>query len=206
MSRLPKDDRERPTGVDTVSRETTASAGRFFLGVALTDESRRAIRLCLEAVEIPGSLVLPEDWHITLRFLGETTFETLATLREVLGTANLGPRFDVVLGRLGAFPNPDAAGVLWLGVDEGSAALTALAARLEPAAYRAGLPVVDRRFTPHLTVSWIRPPVDLRLLIGRVPALQVRMSVDAVVLYRRCSKGEPRRYEMIERFPLSSST
>ena len=59
MKRLPKDDRERPTGALLAPSE--ASAGRFLLGVALMDETRHAPLRHLDAVEIPGHLDRSED-------------------------------------------------------------------------------------------------------------------------------------------------
>ena len=61
MRRLQRDGRERPAGVAFLPAEATASAGRFFLGVALTDTARHAIQRHLEAVEIPGRFVLSKD-------------------------------------------------------------------------------------------------------------------------------------------------
>ena len=72
MRRLQRDGREWPAGVALLPAEATASAGRFFLGVALTNKARHATQRHLEAVEIPGRFVLSKDWHLTLRFIGET--------------------------------------------------------------------------------------------------------------------------------------
>jgi 2'-5' RNA ligase len=44
---------------------------RLFIGVALSDEARRAIALSLPKI-LPGKPVSPENWHFTLRFLGST--------------------------------------------------------------------------------------------------------------------------------------
>lgn len=180
------------------------SAGRLFLGVALTDQARCAVRLHLAPEALPRRVVSPEDWHLTLRFLGETAYEPFEGLREALGTADLGPRFDVVLGRLGTFPGPDRAVVLWLGVDEGTGALAALAARVESVARRTGFPSETRAFAPHVTLSRLRPPADVSRLVERVPALQERMAVDAVVLFRSGRGGGSGCYEEVERYPLPS--
>jgi 2'-5' RNA ligase len=177
--------------------------GRLFLGIALTDEARRAVRLHTQSERLPGRPVRPDDWHLTLRFLGETATESLERLREALATADLGPHFDVVFGRLGAFPDPDRAGVLWLGVDEGAVALTELAARVETAARCAGFEAEGRPYAPHVTLSRLRPPVDVRPLVDRVQSVQERMAVDAIVLFRSGTGAGPGRYEALERYPLA---
>jgi 2'-5' RNA ligase len=180
------------------------SAGRLFLGVALTDPARSAVRLHLAPETLPGRVVSCDDWHLTLRFLGDTPLASLGRLRDALGTVDLGPRADVVFGRLGAFPSPDRAVALWLGVDEGATALTMLAARAEVAARRAGFPPEGRPYVPHVTLSRLRPPEDVRRLVERVPALQERMAVDAAVLFRPRPGPGSSRYEEVQRFPLSA--
>ena len=108
----------------------------------------------------------------------------MATFRETVRTADLGVRTEIVFGRLDAFPNPDRAGVLWLGVDEGAADLATIQSRVEVAAHRAGFPARSHMFTPHVTLSRSEQPVDVRELAKQVPTLPERMIVDAVVLFR----------------------
>ncbi|MGH8948172.1 MAG: 2'-5' RNA ligase family protein, partial [Acidimicrobiia bacterium] len=45
-------------------------AARIFVAVSLPDEIRMALADRLESVEMPGRAVPPENWHITLRFVG----------------------------------------------------------------------------------------------------------------------------------------
>ena len=187
----------------TGPRDPAASEGRLFFGVALTDGARHAVQGHLAHERIPGRSTAPEGWHLTLRFLGETAPDALERLRERRAAADLGARFDVVFGRLGAFPAPESAEVLWLGVNEGAPALAALAARVESCAREAGFPAETRPYMPHVTLSRLRPPADVRRLVERVPALREGMAVDAIVLFRRRLGGEPGRYEELQRFPLS---
>lgn len=180
-------------------------AGRLFLGVPVTDDVRGTLRAHLRdaAGELPGRPVPPGNWHLTLRFLGDTSHDALARLREELEAEELGSRAAVTFGGLGAFPRAARASVLWLGVEEGAEALRALAERVEAAARRAGFPAETRPFTPHLTLSRIQPPRDVRRLLERVPPFPERMPVDAVVLFRSRLGGGPARYEEVERFFLS---
>lgn len=181
----------------------TPSAGRLFLGVPVAEDVRGALREHLRGVELPGRAVPPGNWHLTLRFLGDTPPEALARLREALEAEEMGSRAAVTFGGLGAFPRPARASVLWLGVEEGADALRALAERAEAAARRAGWAAETRPFTPHLTLARIQPPRDVREIVERVPPFPERMAVDAVVLFRSHLGGGPARYEEMERFPLS---
>ena len=188
--------------MDSMSAETA----RLFLGVPLTEGCRGALRAHLESAvggTLPGRPVPPENWHLTLRFLGATAPDARERLvREVRGT-DFGAAFTLTLAGLGAFPRPARAAVLWVGVAEGEEPLRALAARVEAAARRAGWAEEERRFSPHLTLSRIQPPRDVRPLVERAPPFGERMPVDAVVLFRSHLGRGPARYEVVERFPLA---
>lgn len=175
---------------------------RLFLGVAVPDEVRRDLRAWLEALEVPGRVVPPENWHLTLRFLGDTPREAAERLTAALGAVRLGGRFDVALDGLGAFPRAARATVLWLGVGEGAGALRSLAARVEEAIRPAGFEPEPRPFTPHLTLSRIQPPRDVRPTVEDASPFEGRMPVEAVVLFRSHLGRGPARYEELARFPL----
>lgn len=180
--------------------------GRLFLAVPLTEEVRHDLAhhlaKALEGKSLPGRPVSPRNWHLTLRFLGDTDRVTYERVLRQVEEADLGPAFRIALGALGAFPRPARATVLWVGIREGEEELRELAARVEEALEGAGIPPEERPFSPHLTLSRIRPHQDVRSLLERVPAPPLRQAVDRVVLYRSHLGGGPARYEELEEFPL----
>lgn len=177
--------------------------GRLFLGVPLLDEVREGLRRHLAAAgPLPGRPVQPGNWHLTLRFLGDTTSDQHRKLVEELRAADLGARFGLAFGGLGAFSKPRRASVLWIGVREGAAELSAVAGIIEQAARRAGFAAEEKRFSPHLTLARIQPARDVSALIDAVPPFDARMTVDAAVLFRSHLGGGPPRYEVMERFEL----
>ncbi|HEX8363434.1 MAG TPA: RNA 2',3'-cyclic phosphodiesterase [Longimicrobium sp.] len=180
--------------------------GRLFLGVPLDEELRSALAEHLRRAfpgGIPGRAVVPANWHLTLRFLGDTDAEQHRLLVEALEEAPLGPAFSLELGGLGAFPRARRAGVLWVGVDEGAAELKRVAALAEDAARRAGFPAERKPFSPHLTVSRLNPPRDLEETVAAAPPFGGRMAVGEVVLFRSHLGAGPPRYEAIRRFDLT---
>ena len=101
-------------------------AGRLFLGVPLSEELRDALGEHLRRAlpgGVPGRAVVPANWHLTLRFLGDADAGQHRLLVEALEKAPLGPRFPMVLGGLGAFPRARRAAVVWVGVVDGAAVL-----------------------------------------------------------------------------------
>jgi len=99
----------------------------------------------------------PEDYHITLKFLGDLPESDQAGLiAGALPVAAVAVLFEVGLVGAGAFPSLWRPDVLWIGVQD-SSALTALAARLENALMDVGYPSERRPYHPHVTVARCRP-------------------------------------------------
>ena len=86
---------------------------RMFLAVALDDESRHAIAAHLDEFlggkRLPGRPVRPDNWHITLRFLGPTeTRQAEQIVAHLDQHLMVGPH-RVRLGGLGGFPKEQRA-------------------------------------------------------------------------------------------------
>jgi 2'-5' RNA ligase len=174
---------------------------RLFIGVPLTNDARRTVERSLPE-SLPGKLVPPDNWHFTLRFLGSTTDDARDQIVERLQRARCGAPFEIRFSELGAFPRPNRARILWLGVDEGSDRMIQLAAIAEAAARGAGFPAETKSFTPHLTLSRIDPPTSVTTLLGSKPRFGARMPVDSVILYRSRLGAGPARYEEVLRIRL----
>ena len=179
---------------------------RLFLAVPLTDSARVEIedglRELLAGSDLPGRAVHPDNWHLTLRFLGNTGPEEWLQLVKEIEGVDLGTGFTLEFGGLGAFPRPERARVLWLGVEQGAEELGRLAATVEQAVRRGGFTAEEKPFRAHLTLSRIQPPRSVAALLASGALLGVRMPVGRVVLYRsHLGRGRP-RYEEVASFPL----
>lgn len=175
---------------------------RLFVAAALSTEVRHAVVSRLEGAAVPGRRVDPANWHLTLRFIGEVGAVETDRLAGSLDQADLGDRFWIRWGSLGAFPRATKATVLWLGLQEGSAELVGLASRVETALLAAGVAAEDRPFQPHLTLSRIRPPQDVTTLIETAEPIGVRMSVEQVLLMESHLGRGGARYSLVESFEL----
>lgn len=187
--------------------------------VARTEEP--ALRLFL-AVDVPEAAVLdvtsaiepwraafpnvrwvpPENWHITLKFLGATAADRVPWVEETVGgIVSTHRRVTVDVEGLGAFPSVERARVLWAGVDDAESGLDALVTDLET-----GLAPVFRkemrRFHPHLTVARSEPPVHLPPGFADTPLATEPFSIERVVLYRSRLEGGATRYEQLGASPL----
>ena len=131
---------------------------RLFVALEVPVEHRLQLRRLQTG--LPNVRWVPlENLHITLRFLGEVTELVAAEIDEELARIE-ADAFDIRLQSVGHFDSRGSARALWAGV-ELSPPLTALQARVEAAAVRAGLAPERRKFHPHVTLA--RPkgfPVD----------------------------------------------
>jgi 2'-5' RNA ligase len=174
---------------------------RLFVAVPLTAEARARISDALPG-PLPGREVRPENWHITVRFLGEVGDVERDLVIDALERAEFGAPFRLRWSGLGAFPRPRRATVLWLGIDRGDTELRELAGGAEEALEGAGFAPEDRPFRSHLTLSRIRPHQDVTPLLDGFRPLGFEMTVDRLVLYRSHLGRGGARYEEVEVFPL----
>ena len=180
---------------------TDGETQRLFIGVPVPERTSVSILRQLPA-SLPGRQSPLGNWHFTLRFLGDTRTEIKERLLEQLALERFGRPFTISFDRLGAFPNPRRAKVLWLGVSNGRERMESLAAKVEAAAQRAGFDAEGRRFSAHLTLSRMRSPESVAELVSKSRAVDAEMPVDQVILYSSRMGGSHSVYTVVETFPL----
>ncbi|MDQ3824707.1 MAG: RNA 2',3'-cyclic phosphodiesterase [Actinomycetota bacterium] len=111
----------------------------------------------------------PEQWHLTLVFLGEVSDQVVSELtRRLNRAAARHPPLSLSLGGGGRFGHR----VLWTGVHGDRDGLRRLAGSAAAAALRCRLPVEDRPYRPHLTLARATGEADLRPLVQRLASWQ----------------------------------
>jgi 2'-5' RNA ligase len=174
-----------------------------FLAVDLTNEERHGTSAALTEASpgwpIPGTRTSTQSWHITLRFLGECTDSQADRIVHTLSEAD-----DLAAGRiwcdgLGVFPRPSKASVVYLRVDDPAGILSHLAAVCDEAAVHAGFESEGRPFVPHVTLSRLRPAVDVRSLMEGFSEFRSPVTVREIALMR--NRGS--RYETVDTVLLS---
>lgn len=152
-----------------------------------------------------GRWVRPENWHVTVKFLGRTWPRLVDWVVRESRTAAAGIRpFRLGLDGLGVFPGPGRARVLWAGLDDPEGGLRALAAAVEERLGRE-FPPEKRPFSAHLTVARFDPPVPMRDHAEKLSGTRVEAEpfrVGNLTLYRSHLSPRGARYEPLERFPL----
>ncbi len=95
--------------------------------------------------------VPPENYHITLRFIGEVPRHTAEEIDLALAGLR-GRGFDLALSGVGTHEKGGRVTALWAGVER-NAALDHLRGKVETALQRTGLEPERRRFLPHVTLA-----------------------------------------------------
>lgn len=166
--------------------EIEEKSERLFFGIPVPE--RTAVKIAAQLPrDLPGRLVAPGKWHFTLRFIGSVRAEERDRLADALSTMDPGPSFRVRFGKLGAFPNPRRARVLWVGITQGATQLERIARKVEDVARMNGMPPETRPFRPHLTIARIEPAASVVELVRSSIPVQGEMEVREVVLYRSTS-------------------
>ncbi len=130
---------------------------RLFVAVVPPASVREAWDAFLEPRRDAGTELrwaLPESWHLTCAFMARVVDGAADDLEEALAAVAARTRpFTLTVDGAGAFPDPDAAKVLWLGVTAGAQELEQLAVRCRNAATGCGIETDGGRFRPHVTVA-----------------------------------------------------
>jgi RNA 2',3'-cyclic 3'-phosphodiesterase len=126
---------------------------RLFVGIGFPPALK--LQLSLLRSGVPGAKwVDPGNFHLTLRFIGETDEVVAADIDDALVRLR-ARRFTLQLAGTGVFG--DRPRSLWVGVER-SPELVALRDKIEQALIRAGLPPEQRKFAPHVTLARLHNP------------------------------------------------
>lgn len=177
---------------------------RLFFCVELEEKVREALaeisRLC-RGVLGNGSWVPPENFHLTVRFLGEVPKERLPELLEVgRKAAEETKSFALSFEILGGFPETKAARVLWVGPKVESPEFAELCRRVEGAVRALGFPPEKKEPVPHVTLARFKAPRDLRPLLSRSFPAVPEARVEALTLMRSELRPEGAKYTPLSRW------
>ncbi|MCF8881016.1 RNA 2',3'-cyclic phosphodiesterase [Hyphobacterium sp. SN044] len=175
---------------------------RLFAALPVPDEI--AERLVHLQKGVKGAKWSPrENFHITLKFFGDMDESTAGDLDAELACARVKP-FSLALKGAGSFGKADPHAI-WIGV-ESHPSLMLLARACDRAARRAGLEAEKRRYTPHVTLAYLKhAELDRVLAFERRCALfsTPAFTVDRFYLYSSHTRpNQPNLYRIEAEYPL----
>jgi len=124
---------------------------RLFVALDLPWELRQRVAM-LAGAGIPGAKwVPPENYHITLRFIGETPAYRAEEIDHALASLKVRG-FSLTLSGVGTFNRSGRSTSLWVGVER-NPQLDHLQNKIKTALQRIGLEPERRRFAPHVSLA-----------------------------------------------------
>ncbi len=188
---------------------------RLFIAVPLEDSVRGAVEKRVRSLRERAwgdavRWVRPENYHVTLRFLGDIASGDVPRLVACVGaqTAGLAP-FTLQLASVRVFPSARRPRAVVQGI-EPEAPLAELALAVEGGVQEAGFAAQERRFRPNLTLGRISGRKSHSLAEANDfpdtsdfagPSGQ-SFEVCEVQLFRSELLSSGARYTVLERFPL----
>lgn len=184
---------------------------RAFVAVPLPEEARS----CVEGVQrrLRGfagvKWVEPENFHVTLRFLGNSPPELVQRLAQtLLRTLSDQKAFSLTLAGVGAFPSARRPQAIWVGVSEGKSRLEELARITEESAVASGFAPEERPFRAHLTIGRVKASpapsgLSAAIMAEAEGAEIATITVENVVLMQSELRRSGPIYTPIECFPLA---
>jgi 2'-5' RNA ligase len=126
----------------------------------------------------------PDDYHLTLKFIGEVEEQTEQNIRKQLDEVRLTP-FTVTINRLGYFPPDRHPRIIWAGF-EASESLQALHDDIDERLSEMGVEREKRDFTPHITLGKNKgvPKTRVETYLERRSDIHIAdIPVDSFILY-----------------------
>jgi len=124
---------------------------RLFTAVDLPDAARQACEALQEDLDLSARWTDPEQFHVTLRFIGDTEPPTAARYENVLNGIDADPARCTPYG-LDALPSRRTPRVLVVGLER-TKSLIALYDAVSKALEAEGLDPETRTYRPHVTLA-----------------------------------------------------
>jgi 2'-5' RNA ligase len=186
---------------------------RLFVGIPVSLNTVDALAGAAESLarraqanKVKVRWLAPATYHVTVKFLGWCRAETIDAVADGVRRALEGIeplRFQTA--RLGAFPKPEKATVVWAGVEDPQGRMAALAERVDAAMVELGFAREARRFHPHITIGRLRDPADVSgVILPMAEQLFSETRCNEVLVYESLTKSTGSEYLPLLRAPLGA--
>jgi len=162
-----------------MANQSSTTAFRLFVAIALPGPVRAEIIRAQQELQplVPRTVARwtrPDQFHLTLRFLGAIPTDGIETLKQSVSVVCRNARPLALRAEgVGFFPNARLPRVIWAGVNDAENRLVDLQQRLEIAVHPFSPEPGEKNFAGHITLGRLKnpPPADVQKLVARVPAL-----------------------------------
>ena len=175
---------------------TDTQTRRLFFALWPDDQVRQSINEAFSAVSIPDScrVIQPENWHITLHFVGQVRYQT----KDCLHHAALAIKNQPFLINLDCFGCFKKAKIFWMGCQNLPVELAQLHKNLGVSLANCDYQNESREYKPHITL--------MRKCVTSVNSAEdfvIPWFVDKFSLIESISDSHGVNYQVIEKYPLA---
>lgn len=180
---------------------------RSFISINLNETLKKEINnllMDLKTHNFDVKWVPVENLHVTLKFLGHITDETVEKVKKKLyNIASSFKPFRLRFNGMGFFPDRKRPRVIWIGISD-SDILKILQETIDKRLTEIGFEREERGFSPHLTIGRIRSLRDREKLIGLIDTIKDwkfgSIDVDRVYLMKSDLRPGGAQYSVISEF------
>lgn len=155
---------------------------RLFIAIPIPEPVRdEIIRVQLELQPLVPRAVArwtkPDQFHLTLRFLGGVPVDGLEQLKESVNAVCLSARpLQMRAEGVGFFPNPHSPRVVWVGIGDKEGLLVDLQKRIEAAVRPFTVEPGEKNFSGHVTLGRLKnlKPPDARKMAAHAQTVKDR--------------------------------
>jgi RNA 2',3'-cyclic 3'-phosphodiesterase len=183
---------------------------RCFIAVGIPGPIKKGIGELIDILKKHDSdvkWIMPENLHLTLKFLGSTAEDSLPVIEERLAAVTASQnQFYIKIHGAGVFPNKKHPRVIWVGMED-SEALVKLQNEIDETMHLSGHKKDDREFRPHLTIGRVRAQEGLLNIINELDNFKDKdfgsFAVDGIKLMKSELKPGGAEYTCLKdlRFP-----
>lgn len=183
---------------------------RTFIAVLLTADLKKTIgQIQQKFIEAAPEVkwVAEENFHVTLKFLGDVDEDRLGEIYAALEQAvSAEEAFSMQVGGAGCFPNTRNPRVVWIGLQSGVEPLSRIAAKIESELEPLGFPKEGRKFSAHITIGRARPDRPARGLASAIQEAEIgelgEIAVDSVAVMKSDLRREGPIYSVLKQIQL----
>jgi 2'-5' RNA ligase len=131
---------------------------RLFVSIELPQEIKRNLEKVQSQLRslIKAKWTAPEQFHLTLKFLGETPDAQLPQITDALSTVRFEIPIALQTRGIVCFPPHGPIRIIAATMSDETGACALLQSQIDEACHRAGFPRDARRWTPHVTVGRVK--------------------------------------------------
>lgn len=183
---------------------------RSFLAVEISETLKNEARLFVETIQskcLGFRFIPPQNWHLTLHFLGPIEPQKIEGLAARLPDALKEARpFSISLEGLGVFPEGKKPRILWLGIGGNLSELFRLKKQLDEVLLKMHFRIEAMRYHPHVTIARsksaaARPFLDLEQSFQSQATDEIRH----VTLFRSDLSSQGARHIPLQTFSFGRS-